>query len=143
MTGVQASHFAHLCAPYGVQPIKDKRTKNVGIITTQESKENGVLLAQTAISNNMVTRAQDKAFSVGRTCWHGSDGKTNQERFMIRVGELTMQMSKFRKQIKVAADAFQKSKVAFSGKSGVDQDDLVMTFIIMTYWVQKLINESF
>tara|TARA_B100000035_G_scaffold314799_1_gene332415 strand:- start:88 stop:396 length:309 start_codon:yes stop_codon:yes gene_type:complete len=99
-----------------------------------------VLLAQAAITNSQITRAKDKAFSIGKTAWHGDDGKSYEERFKERVGELVTQMSKFRKQFKMPADAFQKSKMTFSGKSGVDQDDLIMTFIIMTYWVQKAIN---
>ena len=90
----------------------------------------------------MITRSKDRAFSIGSTAWHGDDGKTMGQRFMQRVGELVTQMSKFRKQFKMAADAFQKNKMTYSGKSGVDQDDLIMTFIIMTYWVQKAINSG-
>ena len=123
-------------------PIRDEKSGNVGIITTQESKENGVLLTQAAIGNNMVTKAKSATFSIGKTAWHGDDGKSMEQRFQERVGELVTQMSKFRKQFKVAADAFQKTKMTFSGKSGVDQDDLIMTFIIMTYWVQKAINSG-
>lgn len=137
---MQASHFAHLCAPYDVTAIRDDKSGNVGIITTNETKENGILLAQAAITNNIIFKVKTGAFSIGRTAWHGDDGKTNDKRFQERVGELVTQMSKFRKQFKTAADAFSKTKVAFSGKSGVDQDDLVMTFIIMTYWVQKALN---
>ena len=40
----------------------------------------------------------------------------------------------------MAPDAFSKTRMTFSGKSGVDQDDLIMTFIIATYWVQKSLN---
>ena len=130
------------CAPFQIQPVRDEKTNNVGIITTQESKENGVLLTQAAVTNNMITRVKDKAFSIGKTAWHGDDGKTMDQRFRERVGELVTQMSKFRKQFKVAADAFQKTKMTYSGKSGVDQDDLIMTFIIMAYWVQKAVNQG-
>ena len=115
-------------------PIRDEKSGNVGIITTQESKENGVLLTQAAIGNNMVTKAKSATFSIGKTAWHGDDGKSMEQRFQERVGELVTQMSKFRKQFKVAADAFQKTKMTFSGKSGVDQDDLIMTFIIIKLW---------
>ena len=99
-----------------------------------------MLLAQAAITNNCITRAEEHAFSIGRTVWHGDDGKTFGQRFQERVGELVTQMSKFRKQFKVAADAFSRTKMTYSGKSGSEQDDLVMTFIIMTYWVQKALN---
>ena len=128
------------CAPYDITPVCDEKTGNVGIITTQDSKENGVLLAQAAITNNMITRARDGAFSIGKTAWHGDDGKTMAQRFQERVSELVTQMSKFRKHFKMAPDAFSKTKMTFSGKSGVDQDDLIMTFIIATYWVQKSLN---
>ena len=49
-------------------------------------------------------------------------------------------MKSYENEEALRSDAFSKTKVAFSGKSGVDQDDLVMTFIIMTYWVQKALN---
>lgn len=130
------------CSPYNITAIKDEKTGNVGVITTQDTKENGVLLAQAAITNGMVTRAADHAFSVSKTVWHGDDGKTMSQRFQERVGELVTQMSKFRKQFKVAGDAFSKTKMTYSGKSGSEQDDLIMTFIIMTYWVQKALNSG-
>ena len=88
----------------------------------------------------MITRAKCNVFSIGRTAWHGDDGKTMEQRFKERVAELVPQLSKFRKHFKVAPDAFSKTKMTFSGKSGVDQDDLIMTFIIAIYWIQKSLN---
>lgn len=137
-TGVTASHFHAMCKPYAVIPMCDERSGNVGVITTQESKENGVLLMQTALQNNMVRRASE-VFSVGLAAWNPSVPTSRVERFDQCVGEAIMQASRFKKLIK-EGDAFQKAKIEFSGKDSANQDDLVMSWLIAFYFITKYIN---
>ena len=137
-TGVTASHFHAMCKPYDVIPMCDERSGNVGVITTQESKENGVLLMQTALQNNMVRRASE-VFSVGLAAWNPSVPTSRVERFDQCVGEAIMQASRFKKLIK-EGDAFQKAKIEFSGKDSANQDDLVMSWLIAFYFITKYIN---
>ena len=157
---VGASHMAHLCAPFTITPMRDLKSGNIGVITTgrpdpslaptliltltllaAETKENGVLLFQTILSNRILNRS-DKVFSVGTTAWKTGENRSDSERFEDRIGELHSQVSRFRKVIKTAADAFGLEKITYSGKDGVHQDDLVMVMLIAVYFIQKSINSS-
>lgn len=133
--------MAHLCAPFEITPMRDKRTQNIGVITTAETKENGVLLLQNALSTGTILRA-NRNFSVGTTAWRKDKELSDDQRFELRVGELHGQASRFRKVIKSAADVFGLEKVCYSGKDGVHQDDLIMVMIIAVYFIQRCINES-
>lgn len=120
-------------------PMRDVKSNNVGVITTAETKENGVLLMQSILSNGIIFRAKE-VFSVGTTAWRQTDDGTEAERFEARVKELHSQASRFRKMIKTAADAFGLEKICYSGKDGVHQDDLIMVMIIAVYFIQKCVN---
>ena len=134
-----ASHMAHLCAPFSITPMRDHKTNNVGVITTSETKENGVLLFQSILSSQTLCKS-NKVFSVGTTGWKTGDNRTDAQRFEERVSELHSQVSRFRKVIKTAADAFGLEKISYSGKDGVHQDDLVMVMLIAVYFIQKSMN---
>ena len=117
----------------------DHKTGNVGVITTAETKENGVLLLQSILSSQTLCRS-NKVFSVGTTVWKSGDKRTDAKRFEDRISELHSQVTRFRKIIKTAADAFGLEKISYSGKDGVNQDDLVMVMIIAVYFIQKSMN---
>ena len=141
MSWVGASHMAHLCAPFTITPMRDIKSGNIGVITTAETKENGVLLLQTILSNKILYKS-NIVFSVGTTAWKTGEKKSDGERFEDRISELHGQVSRFRKVVKSAADAFGLEKVSYSGKDGVHQDDLVMVMLIAVYFIQKSINAS-
>ena len=61
-------------------PMRDVKSNNVGVITTAETKENGVLLMQSILSNGIIFRAKE-VFSVGTTAWRQTDDGTEAERF--------------------------------------------------------------
>ena len=128
-----------MCKPFNVLPMCDERSGNIGVITTQESKENGVLLMQTALQNKMVRRARN-VFCIGASAWLTGVPTSEEERFNQCVGEAIVQASRFKKLIK-EGDAFQKAKIEFSGKDSANQDDLVMSFIIAFYFVTKYVNK--
>lgn len=138
-TGVTASHFAHMCKPFNILPMVDERSGNVGIVTTQESKENGVLLMQTALQNKKIRRSES-VFCVGLSAWTAGVATSPVERFDQCTGEAIVQASRFKKLIKEGADVFQKSKIEFSGKDSANQDDLVMSWIIAFYFITKYTN---
>lgn len=133
--------MAHLCAPFNILPMRDSKSNNVGVITTAETKENGVLLLQTILSTGTIHRAKN-VFSVGTTAWRKGDDGSETDRFDQRVKELHSQATRFRKMIKTAADAFGLEKICYSGKDGVHQDDLIMVVIIAVYFIQKCINNT-
>ena len=95
-------------------------------------------MLQAAVNNGLIKRAPVN-FSVDKTAWKGQDSTNEASRFAQRVNELASQMSRFRKQIK-SGDVFGKDKIAYSGKDGVNQDDLVMCLIIAVYYIQKALN---
>ncbi len=117
----------------------DERSGNVGIVTTQESKENGVLLMQTALQNKNIRRSES-VFCVGLSAWTAGVATSPVERFDQCTGEAIVQASRFKKLIKEGADVFQKSKIEFSGKDSANQDDLVMSWIIAFYFITKYTN---
>ena len=84
---VSASHMATLCSPFSILPMRDPKSGNVGVITTAETKENGVLLMQSHLSSNNIAR-DPKAFSVGQTAWNQKDKTSDADRFKLRIGEL-------------------------------------------------------
>ena len=133
--------MAHFCAPFNITPMRDSKSKNIGVITTAETKENGVLLMQSHLSTGTLRRS-NKVFSVGTTAWKSGDASSDGDRFDLRLKELHSQTTRFRKIIKTAADAFGLEKITYSGKDGVHQDDLVMVFIIAVYFIQKALNTA-
>ena len=139
ITGVTASHMSQLCTPYDIKPMRDHKTGNIGVITTNENKENAVLLVQSAINSRSFSLAKN-VFSVGETTWKGEDGMSDEDRFFKRANELVYQMSRFQKQVKPIVDGFSKEKVVYSGKTSSEQDDLCMCLLIGVYFVQKYIN---
>lgn len=98
------------------------------------------MLAQSFISTGNLV-CSDASFSIGKSAWSEA-GKSKEERFKERAAELCLQASKFRKQVKAAADAFGKDKIAFSGKDGINQDDLIMVLIIGCYHIQRCFIEG-
>ena len=137
--GVTASHMGHLCAPFRLHIMTDAKTGNNGVITTNETKENGVLLAQNAINSGLF-RVHKDVFSIGDTAWKGDDEMTPESRFFLRTKELVYQMSKFKKHVKPVVDGFSKEKTVYSGKDSSNQDDLCMCLLISVYFTQKFIN---
>ena len=129
-----------MCKPFNVLAMLDEKSKNVGIITTQESKENGVLLMQTALQNRKVRRAE-AVFSVGLSAWHAEVPTSEVERFDQCANEAVTQASRFKKLIK-EGDAFQKAKIEFSGKDSANQDDLIMSWIIGFYFITRYVNNA-
>jgi hypothetical protein len=115
-------HFDTFCLDTH-QTQRDKKSNNIGVITTADTKENGVLLLQALLSSETV--AIHKApFSVGTTAWNSKDGTNSIDRFKLRVAELHTQLIRFKKVIKAAKDIFGTDKISYSGKDGVHQDDL-------------------
>ena len=95
--------MSHVCAPFGLKIMTDHKTGNSGIITTNDTKENGVLLVQSAINSNLFG-LHEKVFSIGETAWKGDDDLTPESRFFLRTKELIYQMSKFKKHVKPGLD---------------------------------------
>tara|TARA_A100001015_G_scaffold60604_1_gene66822 strand:- start:4084 stop:4488 length:405 start_codon:yes stop_codon:yes gene_type:complete len=133
--------MSHLCAPFGLTIMTDHKTGNSGIITTNDTKENGVLLVQSAINSNLFGIHKD-VFSIGETAWKGDDEQTPESRFFLRTKELIYQMSKFKKHVKPIVDGFSKEKAVYSGKDSSNQDDLCMCLLISVYFTQKYINNQ-
>ena len=133
--------MSHVCAPFGLKIMTDHKTGNSGIITTNDTKENGVLLVQSAINSNLFG-LHEKVFSIGETAWKGDDDLTPESRFFLRTKELIYQMSKFKKHVKPIVDGFSKEKAVYSGKDSSNQDDLCMCLLISVYFTQKYINNQ-
>ena len=141
LEGICASHFAHMCQPYNVTPVKDEKSGMVGVITTSQTKENGVLLLQSILQDGRIMRAEN-CLTVGNSAWVQQAATNIEGRFDVCVQDILMQLSKFKKVVKEGNDIFQKTKVEYSGKDGASQDDLVMAYIIGVYFITKFSNGS-
>lgn len=130
-----------MCKPFNVVPFTDPKSGNVGVITTQETKENGVLLLQTALQDHRIRRAK-RVFSVGTAAWGLTQAVDPQARFDNCVNDLIVQASRFKKIVKEGNDVFCKTKIEYSGKDGVSQDDLIMAYIIGVYFITKFANKN-
>lgn len=105
------------------------------------SQENGVLLLQTAMQNKRFRRASS-TFSVGSSAWHGKVSTTPSARFDECVRDALVQASRFKKVVKEGNDIFCKTKIEYSGKDGVSQDDLIMAYIIGVFFITKFSNNN-
>ena len=122
--------------------MKDHKSGNVGVITTAETKENGVLLLQSALQDSRIKRSA-RCFSIGNSAWVTQAATSAEERFSVCVQDILVQLSRFKKVVKEGNDIFQKTKIEYSGKDGASQDDLVMAYIIGVFFITRFSNGGY